>query len=453
MTPQIITTLVIIAAMFALMLLNKFPLAVTMTLAGVALWITGIVEPAKLYSSFGGSTIIFLIGMSIEVYALEATGLVDMAAAKIFRGKVVEKERIAVFVTCLFSGIITGFISNTALVVLMIPVLAGAAVKSCGKLHPKYLLMGVAVEATVGESISLIGGAPNLAAQGALEAAGVETMGFFSAAPLTIVLVVITAFYFATIGYNILVKTCKFDDPLAAGQLDAPKDVPSAPLWKRLVAIGVLVGSIVCFILKVADNQVITFIGCIILWITGTVPVVPSLKNVDWNTMWNLNFCLVVASAVNTSGTGTWVANGILKILGDNANYTTIILCVAAIGGILTQFMSNTATNAMFTPICISLAQGIGGILTQFMSNTATNAMFTPICISLAQGIGVSPLAIVIPALVMVNNAVISPIGSPCMTVSLAGGYRPKDYLVVGLPLLIILIPFTVLASLLFYAV
>ena len=99
MTPQIITTLVIIAAMFALMLLNKFPLAVTMTLAGVALWITGIVEPAKLYSSFGGSTIIFLIGMSIEVYALEATGLVDMAAAKIFRGKVVEKERLAVFVT------------------------------------------------------------------------------------------------------------------------------------------------------------------------------------------------------------------------------------------------------------------------------------------------------------------------------------------------------------------
>lgn len=379
MTPQIITTLVIIVAMFALMLLNKFPLAVTMTLTGVALWLTGIVEPAKLYSNFGGSTIIFLIGMSIEVYALEVTGLVDMAASKIFRGKVVEKERVAVFVTCMFSGIITGFISNTALVVLMIPVLAGAAVKSCGKLHPKYLLMGVAVEATVGESISLIGGAPNLAAQGALEAAGVETMGFFSA----------------------------------------------APLWKQLVAIGVLVGSIICFIIKLADNQVITFIGCIILWITGTVPVVPSLKNVDWNTMWNLNFCLVVASAVNTSGTGTWVANGILNILGDNANYTTIILCVAAIGGILTQFMSNTATNAMFTPICISLAQGIG----------------------------VSPLAIVIPALVMVNNAVISPIGSPCMTVSLAGGYRPKDYLVVGLPLLVILIPFTVLASLLFYAV
>lgn len=199
MTPQIITTLVIIVAMFALMLLNKFPLAVTMTLTGVALWLTGIVEPAKLYSNFGGSTIIFLIGMSIEVYALEVTGLVDMAASKIFRGKVVEKERVAVFVTCMFSGIITGFISNTALVVLMIPVLAGAAVKSCGKLHPKYLLMGVAVEATVGESISLIGGAPNLAAQGALEAAGVETMGFFSAAPLTLVLVVITAFYFASI--------------------------------------------------------------------------------------------------------------------------------------------------------------------------------------------------------------------------------------------------------------
>ena len=71
MTPQIVTTLIILVCMFALMLWNKIPLAATMTLTGIALWLTGIVEPNKLYSSFGGSTIIFLIGMSIEVYALQ----------------------------------------------------------------------------------------------------------------------------------------------------------------------------------------------------------------------------------------------------------------------------------------------------------------------------------------------------------------------------------------------
>ncbi len=425
MTPQIVTTLIILVCMFALMLWNKIPLAATMTLTGIALWLTGIVEPNKLYSSFGGSTIIFLIGMSIEVYALQETGLVDLAADRIFRGKVIESERIAVFVTCLFSGIVTGFISNTALVMLMIPVLAGAFVKSKGNLHPKYLLMGVAIEATVGGSLSLIGGAPNLATQGALQDAGVETMGFFSAAPLSIVLVVITAIYFATIGYNILKKSCDFDDPLISDdKITKARNYDDVPVWKKYVAIGVLVGSILCFIFGHWDNQNITFIGCVILWITGTIPVVPSLKQVDWNTMWVLNFCLVVAGAVNSSGTGKWVANGILNILGDNANYTTIILCVAIIGGVLTQFMSNTATNAMFTPICIALAQGIG----------------------------VSPLAIAIPAMVMVNNAVTTPIGSPCVTVSLAGGYRPKDYLLCGLPLVIILIPFTVIAALLFYA-
>lgn len=315
MTPQIVATLIIIAAMFVLMIVNKVPLAVTMTLSGIALWLAGIVEPAKLYSNFGGSTIIFLIGMSIEVYALEVTGLVDLAASKVFRGKVVERERLAVFVTCIFSGIITGFISNTALVVLMIPVIAGAADKSCGSLHPKYLLMGVAVEATVGESISLIGGAPNLAAQGALEEAGVETMGFFSCAPLTLVLVVITAIYFSTVGYNILVKTCNFDDPLVKQDPVDEKKTADCPRWKQIAAIAVLVGSIACFILKVADNQVITFIGCIILWTTGVLPVVPSLKQIDWNTMWVLNFCLVVAGAVNTSGTGAWVADNILSFM------------------------------------------------------------------------------------------------------------------------------------------
>ena len=55
--------------------------------------------------------------------------------------------------------------------------------------------------------------------------------------------------------------------------------------------------------------------------------------------------------------------------------------------------------------------------------------------------------------MVLVNCAVISPLGSPCMTVALAGGYRAKDYLYVGLPLMLILIPTGVIGALLIYGI
>ncbi len=423
MTPQIMFTMVAIVIMFILMVTEIIPLPATMALTGVALCFAGIVEPAKLYSEWGGSTIMFLILMSIIVDALTQTGIVQNLGDKLFAGKIVQNQRLAIFVVCMFCGIATGFLSNTALVVMMIPVLATMVVKSNGALKMKYMLLGAATEATVGCSISLIGGAPNLAMQGALVDAGVETLGFFTAAPLTFILVVITAVYFSTLGYNLLVKTCDFDDSEVVEQ-NCQRERIVCPVWKKVLTLAVLVGCIVCFILEVADNQLICFIGVVILWLTGCAKPKASLKAVDWNTMWVLNFALVVASAVNTSGTGEFVADVVLDLCGaENASLFVVLIAVCLIGGVLTQVMSNTATNAMFGPICISIALSMG----------------------------ISPLTLCIPVMIIVNCAVISPLGSPCMTVALVGGYRAKDYLIVGLPLMFILIGSGVLGALLLY--
>ena len=423
MTPQIMFTMVAIVIMFILMVTEIIPLPATMALTGVALCFAGIVEPAKLYSEWGGSTIMFLILMSIIVDALTQTGIVQNLGDKLFAGKIVQNQRLAIFVVCMFCGIATGFLSNTALVVMMIPVLATMVVKSNGALKMKYMLLGAATEATVGCSISLIGGAPNLAMQGALVDAGVETLGFFTAAPLTFILVVITAVYFSTLGYNLLVKTCDFDDSEVVEQ-NCQRERIVCPVWKKVLTLAVLVSCIVCFILEVADNQLICFIGVVILWLTGCAKPKASLKAVDWNTMWVLNFALVVASAVNTSGTGEFVADVVLDLCGaENASLFVVLIAVCLIGGVLTQVMSNTATNAMFGPICISIALSMG----------------------------ISPLTLCIPVMIIVNCAVISPLGSPCMTVALVGGYRAKDYLIVGLPLMFILIGSGVLGALLLY--
>ena len=119
MTPEIIFTIITIIVMFVLMVTEVIPLPATMALAGVALCLAGIVEPAKLYSEWGGSTIMFLILMSIIVDALTQTGIVQNLGDKLFTGKLIQNQRLAIFVVCMFCGIATGFLSNTALVVMM----------------------------------------------------------------------------------------------------------------------------------------------------------------------------------------------------------------------------------------------------------------------------------------------------------------------------------------------
>lgn len=411
--------------MFILMVTEIIPLPATMALEGLALYFSGVIEdPTKLYSNWGGSTIMFLILMSIIVDTLTQTGIVQDMSDRIFKGKIIENERLAIFVVCVFCGVLTGFLSNTALVVMMIPVLSAMVVKSANNLHLKYMLLGAATEATVGGSVSLIGGAPNLAMQGALEDAGVETMKFFSAAPLSLILVLVTAIYFSTIGYKIMLKSFDFDDS-AVVAANANQEKIICPTWKKVLTLIVLVCTIGAFIMELGNNQIICFISIVILWVTKCSTPKQCLKAVDWNTMWVLNFALVVASAVNSSGTGSYIAGRVVDALGPNAGYATVLVALVLIGGILTQIMSNTATNAMFGPICIAIAQAMG----------------------------IMPLALCVPVMILVNCAVISPLGSPCMTVALAGGYRAKDYLKVGLPLLIILIPSGILGALLIYGI
>lgn len=425
MTFEIIFTLSVVGIMFILMVTELIPLPATMAGVGIALSLGGIIEREELYSNWGGNVIMFLILMSILVDALTQTGIVQDLGNKLFKGALISNQRLAIFAVCMFSGIATGFLSNTALVVMMIPILASMASKSGENLKMKYMLIVAATAATVGGSVSLIGGAPNLATQGALQEAGVETMGFFSAAPLSLILVFITAIYFSTIGYKIMQRFFDFDDTEIVKSNVGTEKIGS-PLWKKVVSLTVLVGAIILFIMEVDNNQFICFIGVIILWITKSADPKQSLKAVDWNTMWILNFALVVAAAVNKSGTGQYVADKILAFSGGaDASYATVLIVVCTVGGLLTQIMSNTATNAMFTPVNISLALAMG----------------------------INPLALAIPSMVVVNCAVISPLGSPCMTVSLAGGYRAKDYLILNLPLMFILIISGILGALLIYGI
>ena len=78
-------------------------------------------------------------------------------------------------------------------------------------------------------------------------------------------------------------------------------------------------------------------------------------------------------------------------------------------------------------------------IMTNFMSNTATTALLVPICVSIAQGMGADSRAVLMACVIGGSCAYATPIGMPANTMVVGlGGYKFKDYVKSGLPLILV---------------
>ena len=408
---NITITFIITGITMVLMVVEIIPLAATMMFSALALVFTGILPMAKAYSYFGSSTIVFVVCMALIANGLFEAGIVQDIGNKIFRGKIVENERAMIFASSLLAGLATAIFLNSALVVIMIPLLAAAVMKSNGKVQMKHLLMGVAANATVGAAITLVGAAPNLMAQSILvQTEGVRGMRFFEMAPLALPLTVITAVYFATVGYAIQKRFYTFADVIDPSMLQTEKI--SFPRWKKWNIGCTLLLLITLFILEVGNTTILSFIAVGYLFATKSLNVKSSMRDVDWNMIIILACAQTLAAGLNESGAGALIAQRVMDVFGG----------------------------AAASPFAVMVALSLISVcLTQIMSNTACCAMLTPIAISMALALNVNVMYFVIPMVCMAGTAIMTPIGSPCMTIALAGGYRAKDYMIVGAPLVVIL--------------
>ena len=101
------------------------------------------------------------------------------------------------------------------------------------------------------------------------------------------------------------------------------------------------------------------------------------------------------------------------------------------IGGLVTKF-------AKTERMLIIAIMVIVGIMSGFLSNTATTAlMVPPIATSLAQSLGADPRSMIIATVIACSCAYATPIGMPANTMVVGlGGYKFNDYVKAGLPLI-----------------
>ena len=390
------TTITLLFLLFAVVsfILEKIPLGLTATIVALGLNLTNVLTVKETFAGYVNSNVILCVGMFVVGQALFETGMANKIGGIVT--KFAKSEKILIIAIMLIVGIMSGFLSNT-----------GIADES--GYSRSRLLMPLVFAAALGGNLSIIGAPGNLMGVNALEELGLST-SFFMYAPIGIPMLICGIIYFIVIGCRLLPDK----KVITEDATEQTKDFSNVPKWKQAMSLIVLILVILAMIFedKIGIKiQVSACLGAVILVLAGVISEKEALKSIDLKVVLLFGGSLALASALEKTGAGTLIADKIVGIMGSNPSPIVLLLVI-------------------FVVTCV---------LTNFMSNTATTALMVPIAVSLAESLNADPRAVVIATVIAGSCAYATPIGMPANTMVVGvGGYKFKDYVKSGLPLILV---------------
>ncbi len=395
--------LVVLAIAYAT---DKLPAAVVAMTAAIACALLKMIGYADAFSSLAGSAAVLLMTMMVVGGAIFHTGLAARIAAAFLKLTGTSEAGIMIAVM-LVAALFSSVLNNVGVVVMLMPIV----LKMCkdAKISISKGLMPLAYGAAVGGIITLVGAASSVTANGLLEEAGVETVGFGEFAIIGIPLTVLGVIYMATIGRKIIPTT----DATFEG-LDIYDESKVQNDTKKQIICGVVFIILIICMAKQPFGMPLYFIsalGALVLVLTGCISEKDAYKSIDWPTIVICGAMIAVGKAVSSTGGSQLIADWVVNTLGENPSpyfVTALVLIVVT-------------------------------IMTQFLSNVSTATLMTPIAVAIASGIGCNPKTMGIIVIIAANASFLTPVGAQAFTVIYPmGKYKFLDFFKVGLPLAII---------------
>ena len=399
-------TLGVLAVAAFLFATELIPLAVTAIGAAISLGLLGVLTPKEVFAGLSNSTVVLFAGMFIIGAAMFQTGVAQKIGIAVVK-KSGTNERSLMAAIMLITIVLSAVSSNTATVACLMPVVVQICAAAKVPVGPQ--LMGLAVAANVGGTITMVGTPPNILMSATLGASGLTPFGFFEFAWIGVPLSIVGVLYMLTVGRKLCPQNMAV---VPEGAADKKKEVKDPR--KMMICAAILVGVIIAMVLEKDINvpmQMSAIIGGLLCVLTGCLNEKQAYQGIDWTTIFLFAGMLPLAGAMDKSGAGKVIADFVVGLMGDAPSAVVIVA-------------------AMFALSCG---------LTQFMSNTAAAALLAPIAISIAQSVGVSPYPVVMAIGIAGSCAFTTPVATPPNTLVLGPGqFKFMDYVKVGLPLVFI---------------
>jgi di/tricarboxylate transporter len=163
--------------------------------------------------------------------------------------------------------------------------------------------------------------------------------------------------------------------------------------------------------------------GAVGMLLTGVLNMEEAYSAVNWKTIFIMASLIPLGASMDSTGTAAWMAQELLVHIGHWPQWL-LQACIAILALLFSQVISHVGAAVMMVPMAINIALASGG----------------------------NPSAYALIVAMSVSNTFLIPGASPTiLLVAGPGGYKPRDFLRLGLPLtLLMLVTMLVMVNLLF---
>ena len=404
---QAVKCLIMLAVIALFFVTELIPLAATAMGGAIACGLLGFIPVKQVFSGLSNSTVVLFAGMFVVGASMFYTGLAQKIGGVVV-SMVGTGENSLMFGLMSVGTVLSAFLSNTGTAACLLPVALGICASA--KIPASRQLMPLAFACGWGGIITMVGTPPNIIANGALQAAGIQDQfGFFEYAWIGIPVSIDGMLYMMFVGKYLLPKA-ELD---ADQEIEQEVEANETSSKKQMVSGAILVA--VVFVMAIGVKgvtlEMAAIIGAIVCVLTGCLTEKQAYASIDWVTIFLFAGMMPVSKAMDVTGAGKLIAEWTVGIMGGSPSPLVV------------------------TAVLFLLSCG----LTQFMSNTASAALLCPIGIAISQNLGADPKAVLMAIAVAASCAFASPVGTPPNTLVLGpGGYKFMDYVKAGTGLVLV---------------
>lgn len=421
-----ILTLSVLVAVVAAMIWDKIRSDVIALCGAAVLLVTGVVRPVELQGAFASPAIIALASLFVIAYALELSGLLDLA----IKAAVSMCKRLGaagIWLLLANIGVFSCFLNSTPIVVLGAPVVRDVA-KTLG-LQPKRYLMPLSYITVLTGCCTLIGTSTNLLVDDMARVAGQPRFGMFEITPVGLPMALAGGVYLFLFSGRLMRSTAP--PPLCDTSQD-DLDVHSAQVGdsrvfaearsfqpvKAAVALTVFGGSIAFAALNIAPIAASAFAGAVLLILLRVITADQAYGGLKPEILILIAGMVVIGIAMEESGLAAAGTGALIGSMREVGPLTALIVLY-----------------------------GLTMILTELLSNATVAVLVTPVAVALADSLAVSPRPFIVAVMMAGSAAFATPFGYQTnVIVYQMGGYHYMDFVRVGLPLNLVTFGVAILA-------
>lgn len=180
MTNQILIVFGVLIGAIALFAWGRIRVDIVAILVMLALMLSHVLTPDEALAGFGNPAVILIAAIFIVGEGLVNTGVAHRLGEGVMKLGGGNETRLVVLIMLLAGGV-GAFMSSSAIVAMLIPVVLTIAKKAA--LNSKRMLMPLSVAALISGMMTLIASSPNMIIEDALKSRGLASLGFFSFTP------------------------------------------------------------------------------------------------------------------------------------------------------------------------------------------------------------------------------------------------------------------------------